>query len=100
MTWWGILLARICPQRRDASDEVQAAFDRMTTARADFAEAALETARSARAHAARIEAERIRIRARTAEADQKWPSGKTSDARRLVEQTLQDMDRRKGEGSC
>lgn len=95
MTWLDSVLARILPAKSYAkihAGRVDEAFDRASQARIRKVEAADETISANEHHRARIEGEAAVIRERTAEQKQKWPDGRTSDIRALVEAMLRSMD--------
>ncbi|TXN78280.1 hypothetical protein [Methylobacterium sp. WL8] len=80
------------PDAPEASKQVDAAFERMVCARIQVGEVAGEVAQTARAHHERVQVERQKIRQRTAETAAKYPTGRTSEIRNLVEDMLESLD--------
>lgn len=95
MRWLDHALALVLPPRCYAkihATRVDEAFDRANAARSRKIEAADETISANDRHRQRVEGEAAVIRERTAEQEQKWPNGRTSDIRQLVEAMLRSMD--------
>ena len=95
MTWFDHVLAYVLPARCFAkihSARVDEAFEQARAARSRKVEVTDETINANDRHRARIEGEAVTIRARTALQEQRWPDGRTSEIRALVQAMLSSMD--------
>ena len=91
MSLWERVMLHFFPKHHpapEASKKVDAAFERMVCARIQVGEVAGEVAQTARAHQQRVQVERLKIRERTAETAAKYPTGRTTEMRALVEEVL------------
>lgn len=95
MTWLAQALAYVLPARCIAKihpSRVDEAFEHARAARGRKVEATDETISANDRHRARIEGEAVTIRERTALQEKKWPDGRTSEIRALVQAMLSSMD--------